>query len=58
MVKCGVLFDARTEFLNIIFSLAFKGLSEFIAINTGEHSCFDKCNIYPAHKIKHSASIS
>jgi hypothetical protein len=30
MMKCGVLFDVRTEFLNIIYtSFGFKGLSEW-----------------------------
>jgi hypothetical protein len=30
MVKCGVLFEVRTEFLNIIYmNFGFKGLKSF-----------------------------
>jgi hypothetical protein len=36
MVKCGVLFEVRTEFLNIILtSLGLKGLNrDFIYLNS------------------------
>jgi hypothetical protein len=31
MVKCGVLFEVRTEFLNIIYtSLGFKGVIGYL----------------------------
>jgi hypothetical protein len=34
MVKCGVLFEVRTEFLNTIkTSLGFKGLMYFIQLH-------------------------
>jgi hypothetical protein len=37
MVKCGVLFEVRTEFLNIIYtSFGFKGL------NVGDGDYFPK----------------
>jgi hypothetical protein len=36
MVQCGVLFEARTEFLNIIeTSFGFKGLRAFVLEEAG-----------------------
>jgi hypothetical protein len=35
MVKCGVLFEVRTEFLNFVYTdIVFKGLSRASVPNT------------------------
>jgi hypothetical protein len=35
MVKCGVLFEVRTEFLNIIWTrFGFKGLTSVLTVNS------------------------
>jgi hypothetical protein len=40
MVKCGVLFEVRTEFLNIIYtSFGFRGLIWSASLSTVEQQC-------------------
>jgi hypothetical protein len=49
MVKCGVLFEVRTELLNIIYtSFCFKGLKRgFISLNSVNQLIFVmvKCGV-------------
>jgi hypothetical protein len=49
IVKCGVLFEVRTEFLNIIYtSFGFKGLNRaFISLNSVNQLIFVmvKCGV-------------